>query len=86
VTHLSFRSWLAPAALALFLLTLLLAGVPASRAVAAPFPPPLREEAKATQLRQCRSIARARCGSIKVLLDRQKPSVGKLKIGFELYG
>lgn len=45
----------------------------------------LREEAKTKKLRQCRSIARARCGSIKVLLDREKPSVGKIKIGFELY-
>ena len=30
-------------------------------------------------------MARARCGSIKVLLDREDPAAGKIRIGFELY-
>jgi len=79
------KSRFASAAVALLILTLILAGAPAPTSAAAPVPPQLREVAKAKELRQCRAILRARCGSIKVLLDREKPSVGKLRIGFELY-
>jgi len=67
------------------LLIVLLAGVPAPTSAAAPVPPQLRDVAKAKDLRKCGAVPRARCGSIKVLLDREKPSVGKLRIGFELY-
>ena len=77
------RSRFATAAFALLILTLILAGPPTS--AAAPVPPQIREVAKAKELRECRAVPRARCGSIKVLLDREKPSVGKLRIGFELY-
>jgi pimeloyl-ACP methyl ester carboxylesterase len=40
--------------------------------------------AKAVKLRKCRE-GRARCGHIKVPLDRADAGLGKIKIGFELY-
>jgi pimeloyl-ACP methyl ester carboxylesterase len=36
-------------------------------------------------LRECRNVPKARCGSIKVRLDREDPSMGKIKIGFMIY-
>jgi pimeloyl-ACP methyl ester carboxylesterase len=43
-----------------------------------------QSERRDVELRKCRG-GRARCGHIKVLLDRADPSLGKIKIGFELY-
>jgi pimeloyl-ACP methyl ester carboxylesterase len=82
-TH-GFGSRAALASLALLVLSLSLAASPLISA-AAQVPPPSQERAEARKLRPCRSIERARCGSINVLLDREDPSVGKIKIGFELY-
>jgi pimeloyl-ACP methyl ester carboxylesterase len=54
---------------------------------AAPTPPvEIRERDRAiSDLRPCRYIEGARCGSIRVPLDRQDPSVGRIRIGFEVH-
>ena len=85
LVHPGLGSRLARAAFALLVLTSILTWVPARDSEAAQIPPHLQERAKAKELKPCRSIARARCGSIQVLLDREDPAVGKIRIGFELY-
>ena len=53
-----------------------------TNAGARPVPRPLQ---RIPPLRACQHVPGARCGSIEVLLDRMDPSVGTIKIGFELF-
>jgi pimeloyl-ACP methyl ester carboxylesterase len=59
------------------------AGLPAPAAAHIPKGSP-GARAQAVKLRRCRE-GRARCGHIKVPLDRSDAGLGKIKIGFELY-
>jgi pimeloyl-ACP methyl ester carboxylesterase len=45
----------------------------------------LEQEGRSVKLRQCKNVEEARCGTIKVPLDREDPSVGKIDIFFRLY-
>jgi pimeloyl-ACP methyl ester carboxylesterase len=45
----------------------------------------IESEGEKADLRPCRNVPEARCGSIKVRLDREDPSMGKIKIGFMVY-
>jgi pimeloyl-ACP methyl ester carboxylesterase len=49
-------------------------------------PVEIRERDRAiSDLRPCRYIEGARCGSVRVPLDRHDPSVGRIRIGFEVH-
>jgi pimeloyl-ACP methyl ester carboxylesterase len=45
----------------------------------------IETKSRKTDLGRCRNVPQARCGSIKVRLDREDPSMGKIKIGFMIY-
>lgn len=58
-------------------------------AVSSPLPVRARPtpilERRAVPLERCKHVSGARCGSIRVPLDRRDPSLGTIEIGFELY-